>query len=85
MSEVNKSPAFWRSFPIFEEFDKETIAEIAAIATYRKWSPGTVIFQRGDEGNYMIAIFNGRVKLSLITPPGKDRASRHLAPGTIPG
>ena len=85
MSEVNKSPAFWRSFPIFEEFDKETIAEIAAIATYRKWSPGTVIFQRGDEGNYMIAIFNGRVKLSLITPQGKELAIRHMEPGTILG
>ncbi len=25
MNEINRSPAFWRSFPIFEEFDKETI------------------------------------------------------------
>ena len=70
MSEITKSPAFWRSFPIFEELDKETLSAIAGLATYRKWTSGTVIFQRGDEGNYMIAVLSGRIKLSLITPPG---------------
>ena len=30
MSEINKSPAFWRSFPIFEEFDKETVAAVCS-------------------------------------------------------
>ncbi len=61
MSDTSKSAAFWRSFPIFEEFDTETIAAIADIATHRKWPAGTVIFQRGDEGNYMLAIASGRV------------------------
>ena len=42
MNEINKSAAFWRTFPIFEGFSKETIGEIAAIATYRKWPAGTV-------------------------------------------
>lgn len=51
MAEVNRSPAFWRSFPIFEEFDGETLCELADIASYRKWSAGTVIFQRGDHAH----------------------------------
>ena len=85
MSDVNKSTAFWRSFPIFEDFDKETIAEIADIAVHRKWAAGTVIFQRGDEGHYMIAIVSGRIKLSLISPQGRELAIRHMEPGTILG
>lgn len=85
MSEINKSPAFWRSFPIFEEFGKDTIADIAGIATHRKWSAGTVIFQRGDEGNYMIVLVSGRIKLSLITPQGKELSLRHLEAGSILG
>jgi CRP-like cAMP-binding protein len=85
MSEINKSPAFWRSFPIFEEFDKETISAIAALATYRKWTPGTVIFQRGDEGNYMIAVLSGRIKLSLITPQGRELLLRHIEAGALFG
>ena len=85
MSEINKSPAFWRSFPIFEEFDKETVAAVAALATYRKWTAGTVIFQRGDEGNYMIAVISGRIKLSLITPQGRELLLRHIEAGALFG
>ena len=44
MAEINKSPAFWRSFPIFEEFSKELVAEVAGLAQWRKWPAGTVIF-----------------------------------------
>ncbi|OJF90464.1 Crp/Fnr family transcriptional regulator [Pararhizobium antarcticum] len=85
MSEINKSPAFWRSFPIFEDFDKETIGALAALAIYRKWTPGTVIFQRGDEGNYMIAVVSGRIKLSLITPQGRELLLRHIEAGALFG
>ncbi len=85
MNEVNRSPAFWRSFPIFEEFDKETIAAVADMASYRKWTAGTVIFQRGDDGAYMIVVVSGRIKLSLITRQGKELSLRHLEAGTILG
>jgi CRP-like cAMP-binding protein len=85
MAEINKSPAFWRSFPIFEEFTKELVAEVAQLAQWRRWPPGTMIFQRGDAGNYMILLIEGRIKLSLITAAGKELSLRHLEPGTILG
>lgn len=85
MAEINKSPAFWRSFPIFEEFSRELVAEVAGLAQWRKWPAGTVIFQRGDEGNYMILVTEGRIKLSLITSQGKELSLRHLEPGTLLG
>ena len=85
MAEINKSPAFWRSFPIFEEFSKELVAEVAGLAQWRKWPSGTVIFQRGDDGNYMILVTEGRIKLSLITTQGKELSLRHLEPGTLLG
>ncbi|HEV7246332.1 MAG TPA: Crp/Fnr family transcriptional regulator [Shinella sp.] len=85
MNEINKSSAFWRSFPIFEGFGKDTIGEIAAIASLRKWTAGTVIFQRGDEGTYLIALVSGRIKLSLITPQGKELSLRQLEAGSVLG
>ena len=85
MAEINRSPAFWRSFPIFEEFSKELVAEVAGLAQWRKWPAGTVIFQRGDDGNYMILVTEGRIKLSLITAQGKELSLRHLEPGTLLG
>jgi CRP-like cAMP-binding protein len=85
MAEINRSPAFWRSFPIFEEFSKEQVAEIADLAIIRRWPAGTVIFQRGDEGNNMILVTDGRIKLSLITSQGKELTLRHLEAGTLLG
>lgn len=85
MADINKSPAFWRSFPIFEEFSKELISEVVAIAQWRRWPSGTVIFQRGDDGNYMILVTDGRIKLSLITAQGKELSLRHLEAGTLLG
>ncbi|MDF1631574.1 Crp/Fnr family transcriptional regulator [Mycoplana sp. MJR14] len=85
MNEVTRSTAFWRSFPIFEGFNKETIGDIATIASYRKWKAGTVLFQRGDEGTYLIVVISGRIKISLLTPQGKELTLRHLEAGSIFG
>jgi CRP/FNR family transcriptional regulator, cyclic AMP receptor protein len=80
-----RSLAFWRSFPIFEEFSKELIDELAGLAQLRRWSAGTVIFQRGDEGNYMILLTTGRIKVSLFTTHGKELSLRHFEPGALLG
>lgn len=85
MNEISRSAAFWRSFPIFEGFGKDAIADVVSIATYRKWKAGTVLFQRGDEGSYLIVIISGRIKISLITPQGKELSLRHLEAGSIFG
>ena len=85
MTEINKSVAFWRSFPILEDFSPELIAEVAALAQMRRWTAGSVIFQRGDEGNYMIMITQGRIKASLMTPQGKEFALRYFESGTLIG
>jgi CRP/FNR family cyclic AMP-dependent transcriptional regulator len=85
MVEINKSLAFWRSFPIFEELSAELIEEVAAIAQLRRWPVGTVIFQRGDMGNYMILLTKGRIKVSLFTTHGKELSLRHFEPGSLIG
>jgi CRP/FNR family cyclic AMP-dependent transcriptional regulator len=85
MSEINKSLAFWRSFPIFEDLPKELIAEAAELAQFRRWRAGAVIFQRGDEGNYMILLTKGRIKVSLFTMQGKELSLRHFEPGSLVG
>jgi CRP-like cAMP-binding protein len=85
MAEINKSLAFWKSFPIFEEFPKELIDEVTGLAQWRRWAAGTVIFQRGDEGNYMIMVTGGRIKVSLFTTHGKELSLRHFEAGSLIG
>lgn len=85
MADINKSLAFWKSFPIFEEFSRELIDEVTGLAQLRRWPAGTVIFQRGDEGNYMIMLTEGRIKVSLFTTHGKELSLRHFEPGSLIG
>lgn len=85
MTENNKSLVFWRSFPIFETFDDELIRQVISIAIPKSWPSGATLFQRGDEGNQMIALASGRIKLSLLTPQGKELTLRHVEPGMILG
>lgn len=85
MAEAQPGQVFWRSFPIFEELGTDACAALAGAAIPRSWPAGTVLFQRGDPGDHMVAISDGRIKLSLITAAGKELALRHAEPGSILG
>lgn len=85
MAESPKSVAFWRSFPIFEEFTPALIEDMRGLAQRRKWTAGAVIFQRGDPGDYMMLVASGRIKLSLITPQGRELTLRHMEEGGLLG
>lgn len=73
-----------RSGP-FAQADEGAIAELAASARRRVWEGGTVLFQRGDAGDYLLALISGRVRLSVSTPAGKELVLRHLGPGDVVG
>src|SRR5690606_39337524 len=45
----------------------------------------TVLSQGVDEGTYLPVLVDGRSKLSLITPQGKDLSLRQLEAGSILG
>lgn len=85
MTQVDRCAAFWRSFSLFRDFDDKTIAALAAISSSRRWPPETVIFQRGDQGNYMLGVISGRIKISLITPQGRELVLRQLEAGELFG
>lgn len=85
MAGAPKHAAFWRSFPIFEDFDDNLIGLVGDIAVARSWPAGSSIFQRGDEGGFMIALATGRIRISLVTQQGKELVLRHVEPGTILG
>lgn len=69
-------PAFWRSFPLFRHLPDSALAAVAAACHRRDWPSGAVLFQRGDAGDYMVALTEGRVRLGLITGSGKELTLR---------
>ncbi|EYD74892.1 cAMP-binding protein [Rubellimicrobium mesophilum DSM 19309] len=72
-------------FELFSELSPETLSALAASAHRRGWGAGGVIFQRGDEGDHMVAITEGRVRLSLGTAQGRELMLRQLGPWEVMG
>lgn len=70
---------------LFSGVDAATLAALAATATRRAWDTGTVLFQRGDAGDYLLALTSGRVRLSVSASSGKELVLRHMGPGEVLG
>ena len=82
---LREKPSFWRSFPLFQGLPDAVLADIDAAATAQRWAAGKVIFQRGDAGEWLVALKSGRVRLSLITQAGRELTLRHAEPGDTLG
>jgi CRP/FNR family transcriptional regulator, cyclic AMP receptor protein len=72
-------------FKIFAALDAESLSALAAAGGRKTWGSGSTLFQRGDEGDFLLAIVAGRVRLSLGTPAGRELVLRHVGPGEIIG
>jgi|SRR5215217_222365 len=77
--------AFWRSYAIFEDFGEEAIAVLDGLAKRRFWSANETVFQRGDSGDYLVLVTEGRFRLSLLTSGGRELTLRHAGPGDMLG
>lgn len=72
-------------FAVFSGLDPASLSQLAAAVTRRTWPSGATIFLRGDAETHLLALLDGRVRLSLGTPQGKELVLRHLGPGEILG
>ena len=80
-----KSPAWWRQFPILAGLEEDVLAAVARAAQPRSWRAGEVMFQRGDPGRYLLALGEGRVNLSVLSPAGRELMIRQALPGALIG
>lgn len=77
--------AFWRALPLFSDLGAEACAALDTAARLRDWPAGAVIWQRGDAGTHMIALLSGRVKLTLLSPQGREFILRQAEGGEVFG
>ncbi|WP_137113202.1 Crp/Fnr family transcriptional regulator [Rhodobacter sp. SY28-1] len=77
--------AVWRSFPIFAAADPETLAELATRATRRHFPAGQTLFRKGDPGNTLLALTDGRIKMSILSGGGRELLIRVAEPGDLVG
>src|SRR5215472_16765564 len=66
---------------LFRDLAAEIHERIAALATRRVYDEGTIIFMRGDPGDSLCGVINGRVRISVSRPGGKEVFLNIMAPG----
>ncbi len=63
----------------------QEIDEIVAHASERRVSRGTRVFERGDEGQSMMAVLAGRIRVGSLSPEGREVTYNLIGPGEIFG
>ncbi len=78
-------PAFFRKFALFAELDERELSSIAAVAKTRRYAKDDVIFHADESGDVFCLIREGQVKVTMISPEGKEIILSMLGPGAFFG
>lgn len=73
------------SFPLFAALEPETVDRLAAVSRRAAWPAGSFLFHRGDDGDHLIALTGGRIRLSLGSAQGRELVLLHATAGDILG
>jgi CRP/FNR family transcriptional regulator, cyclic AMP receptor protein len=71
--------------PLFKPLEEEVRHQLAARARRCRFRAGEVIFHMGSEGQSMMAVLTGRVRISIPSPQGKQVVLADLPGGEIFG
>lgn len=87
MSETGQEAkhAALRASPLFQAMRAEELDEILRFALERRVPRGQTIFQKGDEGSSMMAVLRGRVRISVVSPEGREVVLNIINPGEVFG
>lgn len=64
--------SFFRKFTLFAELDERELAAIAAVAKTRHYAKDDVVFHADENGDVFCLIREGQVKVTMISPEGKE-------------
>ena len=78
-------PSFFRKFPLFADLDDRELAAIAAVAKPRRYAKDDVVFYADESGDVICLIREGQVKVTMISPEGKEIILSLLGPGDFFG
>ena len=70
---------------LFGSLDEPSRVAVADVLRDASFEPGQVIFSRGDPGAELHLVVRGRVRLSVLTPDGRELSFAHAEPPSIFG
>lgn len=70
---------------LFDRLSPEDQADFEHRATERRYREGSTLFHEGDPSDWVIAIRDGRIKISALTPDGREVVLAVCGPGEVLG
>jgi CRP/FNR family cyclic AMP-dependent transcriptional regulator len=70
---------------ILRHLDAEQIGFLAARCTVRRCAAGETVFERGAPGTALLGVISGRVKVSVLSPDGRELILNIIKPGEVFG
>jgi len=77
--------AFFKRFALFAELDDRELTSIASVAKTRRYAKDDVVFHADESGDVFCLIKEGQVKVTMISPEGKEIILSLLGPGEFFG
>jgi len=75
----------FRKFALFAELDDRELTSVAAVAKARKYAKDDVVFHADESGDVFCLIREGGVKITMISPEGKEIILSMLGAGDFFG
>jgi CRP-like cAMP-binding protein len=79
-----QGPIF-RKFALFAELDDRELGSVANVAKSRRYAKDDVVFHADESGDIFCLIKEGQVKVTMISPEGKEIILSMLGPGDFFG
>jgi CRP/FNR family transcriptional regulator, cyclic AMP receptor protein len=70
---------------VFRALTPKMLERVASHATRRSVTRGTTLFRKGDPGNSLILVVSGQVKISVLSPDGREAVLNVIHPGEVLG
>ena len=78
-------PALFKKLSLFAELDDQELAVIAGVAKTRRYAKDDVIFHADEMGDVFCVIREGKVKITMNSPEGKEIILAMMGPGEFFG
>ena len=77
--------AVFRKYALFAELDDRELETVAALAKSRRYAKDDVVMHADESGDVFCLIKEGHVKVTMISPEGKEIILNMLGPGDFFG
>ena len=77
--------ALLAEIPLFESLNKTELQDLLSLAEAKRYGRGQIIFSKGDPGDGLYAIVQGRVGIKTVSRVGKEILLNILEPGEVFG